>query len=73
MEKNSKENIETKTPNEMYMEWIDWSKKNVNQELPLLTNTQVRFAMFLFENKEMVSKIGNLDLVYKSIRKFLKS
>ena len=52
-----------------YEDWISKSK-----DIPPMTNTQQQFAKLLFEdkNKEMLMKWGNLDIIYNSIRKYLK-
>ena len=57
---------------ELYAEWLKDPKTRKNI-LPM-TNTQSRFAKFLFEeaSTKHLSSIGHLDDVYLSIRKFLK-
>lgn len=53
---------------EKYKKWV----KQANLEP--LTNTQQKFAEWLLldENSKQISQIGNLDIIFKSIRKFLK-
>lgn len=53
---------------EKYKEWV----KQANLEP--LTNTQQKFAEWLLldENSKQISQIGNLDIIFKSIRQFLK-
>jgi hypothetical protein len=43
-------------------------------EVPLMTNTQYKFARMLFEeeNFKLMSSFGDLDIIYNSIRKHLK-
>ena len=55
-----------------YDEWLSNAIKN--NEIPPMTNSQYNFAKLLFEdkNKEMLNKWGDLDIIYKSIRKYLK-
>jgi hypothetical protein len=60
----SEEEIECE---KLYQEWVHSSG------LTPLTGTQFRFAMFLFQNRSMISKIGNLEEIFTSVRKFLKS
>jgi hypothetical protein len=54
---------------EQYLEWA----KQCN--LPPLTNTQHAFAEWLLkqENAKQIAVIGDLDSIFISIRKFLKS
>ena len=53
---------------EKYKQWV----KQANLEP--LTNTQQKFAEWLLleENSKQISQIGNLDIIFKSIRQFLK-
>lgn len=53
---------------EKYKQWV----KQANIEP--LTNTQQKFAEWLLleENSKQISQIGNLDIIFKSIRQFLK-
>lgn len=53
---------------EEYLKWV----KQAN--LPPLTNTQYRFAEWLLkeEQQEQMSKIGDLESIFKSIRKYVK-
>ena len=53
---------------EKYKRWV----KQANLEP--LTNTQQKFAEWLLleENSKQISQIGNLDIIFKSIRQFLK-
>ena len=52
-----------------YLEWV----KQAN--LPPLTNTQHRFAEWLLleDNVKIISQIGELDIVFASVRKWLKN
>lgn len=52
--------------------YLEWSKQC---DLPPLTNTQHAFAEWLLkdENSKMVAMIGDLDSIFISVRKFLKS
>lgn len=52
------------------IEYLKWRKQS---NLPSLTNTQYRFVEFLFNNKEHIPHIGNVEIIFKSIRKYLKS
>lgn len=64
-----------KTPNaatpysERYLEWVKQCK------LPLLTNTQRKFAEWLLqeENSKVIAQIGDLDSIFISVRKFIKN
>ena len=53
---------------EEYMEWANQTK------LDKLTNNQTRFAEFLLDpdNRKIMTKIGKMDHVFKSVRKYLK-
>jgi len=53
---------------ELYEKWL----KDKNTKIPPMTNTQSRFAKFLFEeaSAKHLSSIGNLDDVYLSVRRF---
>jgi len=56
-------------------EYEEWLKEAIkNNEIPPMTNTQCNFAKQLFEeeNFKMLSKWGDLDVIYKSVRKYLK-
>lgn len=50
----------------------DWQK---SQNISELTNTQYRFAQWLFqpENVARLEVIGDIDSIFKSIRKYVKS
>jgi hypothetical protein len=41
-------------------------------ELPPLTNTQHYFAEWLIRNKDMIMQIGDLEIIFRKIRKWLK-
>jgi len=64
---------EEKSIDEEYIDWINWTRSDEKYNIPPLTNTQVRFAKFLLTHKEEIIKIGDLELVFKSVRKHLKS
>ena len=49
-----------------YREWVKQSG------LPPLTNTQHHFAEFLLENEDEIKKVGNLEVIFKSIRKYFR-
>jgi len=53
---------------EKYKKWVEQAN------LEPLTNTQQKFAEWLLleENSKQISQIGNLDIIFKSIRQFLK-
>ena len=53
---------------EKYKKWVEQAN------LEPLTNTQHKFAEWLLleENSKQISQIGNLDIIFKSIRQFLK-
>ena len=55
-----------------YNKWLDKAIKN--NEIPPMTSTQCSFAKQLFEedNFKILTKWGDLDVIYKSIRKHLK-
>lgn len=57
---------------ELYETWLKDPK--TKEKIPPITNTQSRFAKFLFEEESAkhLSSIGNLDDIYLSIRRFLK-
>ena len=57
---------------EEYKKWLNDSK--TRKDIPPMTNTQSRFAKFLFEEESAnhLQKIGHLDDIYLSIRKYLK-
>ena len=57
---------------ELYQKWVNDSA--TRKKIPPMTNTQSRFAKFLFEeaSAKHLSSIGHLDDVYLSIRRFLK-
>ena len=52
---------------EKYKEWVKQA------ELEPLTNTQQKFAEWLLleENSKQIIQIGNLDIIFKSIRQYL--
>lgn len=43
------------------------------KQLQPMTNTQVRFAKFLLENAKELSVIGDLESIFKNVRKFIKN
>ena len=53
-----------------YEKWL----KDPNTKIPPMTNTQCNFAKFLFKRSsiEHLEKIGNLDDIYLSIRRYIK-
>ena len=61
--------MEDKLISDEYLEWV----KQTN--LPPLTNTQHIFAEWLLEedNAKMISKIGNLNDIFISVREHLKN
>jgi len=52
-----------------YLEWVKQAG------LPPLTNTQKRFAEWLLldENEKVIQQIGNLDVIFTSVRRFVKN
>ena len=53
-----------------YEKWL----KDPNTKIFPMTNTQCNFAKFLFKRSSInhLEKIGNLDDIYLSIRRFIK-
>ncbi len=57
------------------LEYEKWLKEAIkNKEIPPMTNTQCNFAKLLFEeeNYKMLTKWGDLEIIFKSVRKHLK-
>ena len=57
-----------------YQDWIDYCKKE--GALEPLTRTQVTFAEYVLSDKklqEMLAQPGDLEIVVKYLRKYLKS
>ncbi len=52
-----------------YKRWIEYREK---YKEPPMTNTQWRFAMWLFENQDNIVALGNLTDVFNSVRGFVK-
>lgn len=52
-----------------YLQWVKQA------QLPPLTNTQFKFAEFLLkeENVKEMQKIGDLNIVFESVRKWVKT
>lgn len=50
-------------------EYLDWVKES---NLKNLTNTQHKFAEFLLKNHTEIGKIGNLEDIFTSVRKYVK-
>ncbi len=48
----------------------DWVKQ---ANLPPLTNTQHQFAEWLLLNENQINKTGNLEVIFESVRKYLKN
>lgn len=55
--------------NQYSKEYLDWVKQ---ADIPPLTNTQHYFAEWLLENKDKLTQIGDLDIIYLKVRKYLK-
>lgn len=51
-------------------EYLEWVKQ---AELPPLTNTQHYFAEWLLKNKDIISQIGDLEIIFTKVRKWLKN
>ena len=47
-----------------------WVKQD---NLPPLTNTQHNFAEWLLLNENQINQIGDLEIIFKSVRKYLKN
>lgn len=56
---------------EIYQNFLK-SYKEKNKNFKGFTRTQYNFIMWLIENKEQVSQLGDLDNLFKSVRWFLK-
>lgn len=56
---------------EKYLKFVKYCQ-NKNIQLNL-TNTQHYFAEFLLKNIEEIDKIGDLEFVFLTIRKYLKN
>ena len=67
-------NIEpNKRESDVYDEWLKWMQEN--NPLPPMTNSKYRFAKKLLNDKEMVemlSQVGVLDDVFKSVYRYIK-
>ena len=50
-------------------EYLEWVKQS---GLDPLTNTEHKFAEFLLANQKELKKVGDLDKIYNSVRKYLK-
>ena len=59
---------------ENYQKWVAYMKQN-KCEIPPMTRNQVKFAEWLLlgENREYLSQIGNMSIIFESIRKYTKS
>lgn len=42
-------------------------------KIPALTTTQMKFAVWLIENRKMLQVIGNLEIVFNDVRLWLKT
>ena len=58
--------FENKMFSDDYLKWV----KETNQKN--LTNTQHEFAEWLIQNRDKISKIGDLETIFKSVRGWLK-
>lgn len=54
---------------EKYQRWIEYRKRR--KESPM-TNTQWRFAMWLFEQEDTLMAIGDMTSIFESVRSFVK-
>jgi len=52
-----------------YQRWIEYRNRMKSEPM---TNTQYRFAMWLFENGDDIVALGNLTDIFESVRYFLK-
>lgn len=52
-----------------YNRWVTY--RQIRQQ-PLMTNTQYRFAMWLFKNGDDIVALGNMVDIFDSVRSFLK-
>lgn len=50
-----------------YLEWVNQSG------LPPLTNTEHHFANWLIDSQDEIGKIGDLETIFSSVRKWVKS
>lgn len=57
-----------------YSKEYEYGRYLKDSDIPPMTSTQHQFAKMLFEedNFNMLSKWGDLDIIYNSIRKHLK-
>ena len=62
--------MSNKTAETEYEKWLN----DPNTKIPPMTNTQCNFAKFLFKENSInhLEKIGDLNDIYLSIRRFLK-
>lgn len=51
-------------------EYLDFIKQ---AELPPLTNTQHYFAEWLIKNAEIITQIGDLEIIFVKVRRWLKN
>lgn len=51
---------------EKYLEWVKQCG------LGPLTSQQHKFAEFLFEHDKEIAKVGGMEVIFESIRKYLK-
>jgi len=55
-----------------YHKWVEWNKKQ-HKSIPPMTGNQASFAEWLFENAaDELGKIGSLQDVFESVRRFIK-
>jgi len=52
-----------------YRRWVTY--RQIRQQ-PLMTNTQYRFAMWLFSSDKDIVALGNMVDIFDSVRSFLK-
>ena len=52
-----------------YVRWIEYRKR---MKSPAMTNTQYRFALWLFSCDKHIIALGNLTDIFVSVRQFLK-
>lgn len=50
----------------LYQAWVQQAK------LPPLTNNQAKFAEWLLDNEDKVAMIGDMESIFKSVRKYLR-
>ena len=56
---------------EIYQEFLK-SYEEKYKDFKGFTRTQYNFIMWLIENKEQITQLGDLDDLFKSVRHFLK-